>query len=60
MTAARRICRTLDEIRDAGAKAAANMPDLTEPETRKVLALLAPYRNQLIKPMVVDTAVRPA
>lgn len=49
MTAERKILRTLDEIRAAGAEAAAAMSDLTESEARKVLELLAPYREQLIK-----------
>lgn len=39
-------------MRAAGAVAAQGMPDLTEAEAQRVLALLAPYRDQLIKPMV--------
>lgn len=48
-SAGRRICRTAEEIRAAGAAVAAAMPDMTEAEMRKVLALVAPYREQLLK-----------
>lgn len=42
------ICRTPEEIHAAGRHAARGMADLTESESGKVLALLAPYRDQLI------------
>lgn len=48
MSAQPAICRTAEEIHAAGRRAARGMAALTDSETRKVLALLAPYRDQLI------------
>lgn len=45
----RRICRTIEEIRQAGYEAAAEHAPLTAEEKTRLLALLAPYRDQLIK-----------
>jgi hypothetical protein len=46
----RRICRTIEEIRQAGYEAAAQHCPLTPAEKTSLLALIAPYRDQLIDP----------
>lgn len=55
-----RVCRTREEIFAAGREAARDMADLTPTEATKVLALLAPYRQQLIKAAVGPASGRSA
>lgn len=38
------ICRTLDEVRAAGAAAGAAMPPLTQDQADLIAAILAPYQ----------------
>lgn len=40
------ICRTLDEVRAAGAALGAAMPPLTQDQANLVAAILAPYQDQ--------------
>lgn len=44
----RGLCRTIEEIREAAREAAALQPAITPEQRARVLALLAPYRDQLI------------
>lgn len=44
-----RMCRTVEEIRAAAREDAKQHADLTPAEVAKLLALLAPYRDQLIQ-----------
>jgi hypothetical protein len=37
------LCRTLDEIREAGAQAGAALPPLTQAQADRIAAILAPY-----------------
>ena len=41
------LCRTLDEIRQAGAAAGAELPPLSQEEADRIAAILAPYRRLL-------------
>lgn len=44
-----RLCRTVDEIRAAAAKDAQQHADLTDREIDRVLALIAPYRDEITR-----------
>jgi hypothetical protein len=42
-----RVCRTLDETREAGALTGAAMPPLTQAQADRIAAILAPYWRML-------------